>query len=50
MFGLGSILCEILTGVPAYSGRSSDELYRKAERAELADAVARLDSCSPTPS
>ncbi len=45
VFGLGSILCEILTGVPAYSGRSSDELYRKAERAELADAVARLDSC-----
>ena len=45
VFGLGSILCEILTGLPAYSGSSSDELYRKAARAELGDARARLESC-----
>ena len=45
VFGLGSILCEILTGQPAYTGRTSAELYRKAERAELADALARLDAC-----
>jgi serine/threonine-protein kinase len=45
VFGLGSILCEILTGAPAYSGKSSDELYRKAEKADLTDALARLDSC-----
>ena len=45
VFGLGSILCEILTGQPAYAGRSSAELYRKAECAELTDALARLDAC-----
>jgi serine/threonine-protein kinase len=45
VFGLGSILCEILTGLPAYSGHSTAELYRMAERAELFDALARLDSC-----
>lgn len=44
VFSLGSILCEILTGIPAFSGRSVDELYRKAERAELADALERLEN------
>jgi eukaryotic-like serine/threonine-protein kinase len=43
VFGLGSILCEILTGFPAYSGRSTADLYRKAERAELDDATLRLN-------
>ena len=33
VFGLGSILCEILTGQPAYTGPSGDEVYRKAARA-----------------
>ena len=32
VFGLGSILCEILTGQPAYTGRSADEMLRKAMR------------------
>ena len=45
VFGLGSILCEILTGQPAYSGRSGVELYRKAQHADLADAFDRLDAC-----
>jgi len=45
VFGLGSILCEILTGHPAYTGGTSAELYRKAERADLADALGRLDAC-----
>jgi serine/threonine-protein kinase len=45
VFGLGSILCEILTGYPAYKGANSAELYRKAERADLADAFERLDAC-----
>jgi Flp pilus assembly protein TadD len=45
VFGLGSILCEILTGHPAYSGRTGAELYRKAERADLSDALTRLDAC-----
>jgi Flp pilus assembly protein TadD len=45
VFGLGSILCEILTGRPAYTGQTSVELCRQAEHAELADALARLDAC-----
>ena len=45
VFGLGAILCEILTGRPPYIGRDPEELYRKAVRADLGDAVSRLDSC-----
>jgi serine/threonine-protein kinase len=45
VFGLGSILCEILTGHPAYTGRAGDEVHRKAAAGDLADAVARLDAC-----
>jgi eukaryotic-like serine/threonine-protein kinase len=43
VFALGSILCEILSGQPAFTGRNSGEIQRKAARGELADAVARLD-------
>jgi tetratricopeptide (TPR) repeat protein len=45
VFGLGAILCEILTGLPPYTGPSGNEVYRKATRAELAEALARLDAC-----
>ncbi len=45
VFGLGSILCEILTGEPAYAGRGALEILRKAMRGETADAMARLDGC-----
>jgi tetratricopeptide (TPR) repeat protein len=46
VFALGSILCEILTGEPAFTGRSSGEIQRKAALGDLADALARLDSCA----
>ena len=36
---LGSILCEILTGQPAFTGRTSGEILRKAARGDLADAL-----------
>ncbi len=49
VFGLGSILCEILTGHPAFTGKTVSELYRKAERADLGDALARLDACDAEP-
>ena len=43
VFALGSIFCEILTGEPAFTGRSSGEIQRKAARGELVDAFTRLD-------
>jgi tetratricopeptide (TPR) repeat protein len=49
VFGLGSILCEILTGKPAYTGRSPQELMKKAMRGDTEDAQARLDACGADP-
>jgi serine/threonine-protein kinase len=45
VFALGSILCEILTGEPAFTGRSSGEIQRKASRGDLTQSAGRLDSC-----
>jgi eukaryotic-like serine/threonine-protein kinase len=45
VFGLGALLCEILTGQPPYVGRSTEEVRRKAANGDLADATARLDAC-----
>jgi serine/threonine-protein kinase len=45
VFALGSILCELLTGEPAFTGRSSPEIIRKASHGDLADALSRLDRC-----
>ena len=45
VFALGSILCEILTGRPAFTGRSSDDVLRSARRADLSGAFARLAAC-----
>jgi eukaryotic-like serine/threonine-protein kinase len=44
VFALGSIFCELLTGEPAFTGRSSGEIQRKASRGELKDARDRLDA------
>jgi eukaryotic-like serine/threonine-protein kinase len=44
VFGLGSILCEILTGSPAYTGFSRGAILRKAIRGDTADALARIDT------
>ena len=45
VFGLGAILCEVLTGKPPYAGRSLEEVRRRAANGDLADALARLQGC-----
>jgi tetratricopeptide (TPR) repeat protein len=45
VFGLGAILCEVLTGKPPFSGFSAAQIIAKAARAELAPAFARLEEC-----
>jgi serine/threonine-protein kinase len=44
VFGLGGILCVLLTGAPPYAGPVA-EVGTQARRAELADVYARLDGC-----
>jgi hypothetical protein len=48
VFGLGAILCAILTGKPAYQG-TAQEVRAKAESADVADAWHRLGECKADP-
>src|SRR5262249_35093256 len=43
VFGLGAILCEVLTGQPPFVGRSGAEVLHWAALAALGEAFARLD-------
>lgn len=45
VFGLGAILCVILTGQPPYIGASGHAVYRLAAAGKLDDCFARLDAC-----
>ncbi len=45
VFGLGGILCVILTGQPPYAGTHSADVYGQAARGELGAALLRLDGC-----
>jgi serine/threonine-protein kinase len=48
VFGLGAVLCEVLTGAPPYRGRGGMDLLQAAS-ADLADAFERLDACGADP-
>lgn len=45
VFGLGAMLCEILTGSPPFHGRDPHHLLWLTARGELAEAFARLECC-----
>jgi tetratricopeptide (TPR) repeat protein len=45
VFGLGGILCAILTGQAVYLGDSEAEVLENARKGDIAGALARLDAC-----
>lgn len=49
VFGLGGILCAILSGQPPYTGANSRGVYKQAARADLIGAFNRLDRCGADP-
>src|SRR5205085_11139114 len=49
VFGLGAILCAVLTGRPPYAAADFESIRQLAARAKLGDAFARLDACGADP-
>lgn len=46
VFGLGAILCEIMTGEPPFGSGSAREVFERAQAGELTRALSRLDRAS----
>jgi serine/threonine-protein kinase len=44
VFGLGAILCEVLTGSPPFTGRDRAELLERVKACDHAESLARLDA------
>ena len=42
VFGLGGLLCVILTGLPPYTGARTRQVFERAAQADLTEAFARL--------
>jgi serine/threonine-protein kinase len=49
VFGLGGLLCAILTGQPPYPGTSTRVVYARAAAADLDETFARLDDAPAAP-
>src|SRR5581483_10450115 len=49
VFGLGAVLCTVLTGRPPYAGETAESARQLAARARLGDAHARLAACGAEP-
>jgi tRNA A-37 threonylcarbamoyl transferase component Bud32 len=45
VFGLGAILCVVLTGQPPHAGADREAVRRRAAAGDLSEALGRLDSC-----
>lgn len=45
VFGLGGILCQIITGSPPYIGASSKEVYRDAANGNIEPCLQRIQDC-----
>jgi tetratricopeptide (TPR) repeat protein len=49
VFGLGAILCAVLTGRPPYAAADFESTRQLAAQARLGDAFTRLDACGADP-
>jgi serine/threonine protein kinase len=49
VFGLGGLLCFILTGEPTFTGRTVRDLLQRSAAGDLTGTFARLDACGADP-